>query len=74
MADFFIHYYRVILLYILLHVVMFFVEWYRHNHCNMKWCYFLQYHITPLSQFLIVIDFLIAAGFIVNWAFEPACK
>ena len=66
---------RAVFVWILLHIILFFVEWYRYKHSNLSWFGFKNNGMFFLTQFVWVIDaFMLVVGIIVcvmYWVFLP---
>jgi hypothetical protein len=65
------NWYRLIGLYIVLHIILFFVEWYKYKHSTLSWWGFKRHGMYFLSYFLLAIDILIVVSLIVLWALWP---
>ena len=64
-------FYRIIGLYILLHIVLFFVELYRYKHSTMSWYRYKNNGALEITYVLLGIDlFAILIGIMI-WAMEP---
>ena len=65
------NWYRLIGLYIALHVILFFVEWYKYKHSVFSWHGFKNNGMYPLSCVLLALDTLIIISVILLWALRP---
>jgi len=67
---------RLIIVYVVLHVILFFVEWYRYSHSNWSWYGFKNDGMLTITYLVLVIDtFLVAGGIIgavAGWILQPA--
>lgn len=67
---------RLIIVYVILHVILFLVEWYRYSHSNWSWYGFKHDGMLTITYLVLVIDtFLIAGGIIgaiIYWIIQPA--
>ena len=66
---------RLIIVYVVLHVILFFVEWYRYSHSHWSWYGFKNDGMLTITYLVLVIDtFLFAGGIIaaiVYWILRP---
>lgn len=65
------NWYRVIGIYIALHVILFFVERYKYKHSNLSWRRFEEDSMYGLTYMLIYIDIILVIGAIILWALWP---
>lgn len=68
------NWYRIIELYIALHIILFFVEWYKYKHSSNSWWGFKNHGMYPLTCILIALDTLIVISVIIMWAISPLLK
>ena len=64
-----------IIVYVVLHVILFFVEWYRYSHSSWSWYGFKNNGMLWTTYIVLAIDtYLIAAiiiGAIIYWILQP---
>lgn len=65
------NWYRVIGLYIALHVVLFLVECYKYKHSHLSWIGFKEHEMYSLTYLLVFFDMLLVIGAIILWAIRP---
>lgn len=67
---------RLIIVFVVLHIILFFVEWYRYSHSNWSWYGFKNDGMLTITYLVLVIDtFLVAFGIIGAvgyWILQPA--
>ena len=67
---------RLIIVYVILHIILFFVEWYRYSHSNWSWYGFKNNGMLDITCIVLVIDtFLLVCGIIGAvgyWILKPA--
>ena len=68
------NWYRVIGLYIVLHIVLFFMEWYKYKHSNWSWLGFKRNGMYELTYCLIFIDMVFITLAIIVWALWPVIE
>ena len=62
---------RLIFVYVLLHIICFFVEWYRFTHSNWSWKGFKDNGMLDISYILMISDILGSIAFVVYWILQP---
>lgn len=65
------NWYRVIGLYIALHIILFIVEWYKYKHSTLSWYGFKEDGMYAITYLLIFFDILLIIGTILMWAIWP---
>lgn len=65
------NWYRIIFLYILLHVISFIVEVYRYKHSNWNLKFFIKDEMMTMTYILLIIDALVATVIVIVWAVKP---
>ena len=65
------NWYRVIGLYIALHIILFIVEWYKYKHSTFSWYGFKEDGMYAITYLLIFFDMLLIIGTILTWAIWP---
>ena len=65
------NWYRIIGLYIALHIILFLVERYKYKHSNLSWVGFKEYGMYSFTYLLIYLDMLLVIGAIILWAIWP---
>jgi len=65
------NWYRIIGLYIALHIILFIVEWYKYKHSTFSWWGFKEYGMYAFTYLLIFFDILLVIGIIFIWAIWP---
>lgn len=65
------NWYRIIFLYIALHVISFIVEVYRYKHSHWNLKYFISDEMTTMTYILLVFDLIAVILLILIWAFAP---
>lgn len=67
---------RLIIVYVVLHVILFLVEWYRYSHSNWSWYGFKNDGMLTITYLVLVIDTFLVAGGIIGavayWIIQPA--
>lgn len=67
---------RLIIVYVVLHVILFFVEWYRYSHSHWSWYGFKNDGMRTITYLVLVIDTFLVAGGIIGavayWILQPA--
>ena len=67
---------RLIVVYVILHIILFFVEWYRYSHSNWSWYGFKNDGMLTITYLVVVIDTFLVAGGIIGavayWILQPA--
>ena len=70
--------FRFIVVWIVLHIILFFVERYRYKHSNWSWYGFKNIGMLDITYFIICIDiisfFTGIAMLIGSWIFQPIIK
>lgn len=65
------NWYRLIGLYIILHIILFCMECYKYKHSTFSWYGFKENGMYAISYFLIFIDVIVICGAILIWAIWP---
>ena len=65
------NWYRIIGLYIALHIILFIVEWYKYKHSTFSWYGFKEHGMYAITYLLIFFDKLLIIGAILIWAIWP---
>ena len=67
--------FRFILFWGLIHIVLFFAEWYRYKHGNWSWSNFRRHGMLDITCIVFAVDIItVAIGFvggIIHWIFSP---
>lgn len=67
--------FRLIFVWFMLHIILFFVEWYRYKHCGLSWDGFKMYGMLGITYDVLFADFVLCmfaiAGGLLYWIFEP---
>ena len=64
-------YLRLIGAYIALHIILFFVEWYRFKHSNWSWFGFKNDGMLGITYTLLFLDIMVVVGSIIIWCLIP---
>lgn len=62
---------RLIGAYIALHIILFFVEWYRFTHSNWSWYGFKNDGMLGITYVLVLLDGTIAVVALAMWCLRP---
>lgn len=66
---------RFSIVWLVLHIILFFIEWYRYKKSNLSWRYFNNFKMFEITKFTLFLDgtcFIISiAGLIIYWIFQP---
>ena len=73
MEDFH-NWYRIIGLYVALHVILFLIEWYKYKHSNLSWYGFKEHGMYGISFILVFFDIIMVLCAIIGWAVWPIIK
>ena len=65
------NWYRIIGLYIALHIILFIVEWYKYKNSTLSWYGFKEDGMYAITYLLIFFDMLLIIGAILIWAIWP---
>ena len=65
------NWYRIIFLYVMLHVISFIIEVYRYKHSHWNFRYFIQDGMTTMTYILLVWDLVFGIIMILVWAVKP---
>lgn len=65
------NWYRLIGLYIALHVILFLMEWYKYKHSHFSWWGFKEHGMYAFTYLLVFFDMLLIIGAILLWAVWP---
>lgn len=65
------NWYRLIGLYVVLHIILFCVEWYKYKNSTFSWYEFKENGMYAVSYLLIFFDILLIFGTIILWAIWP---
>ena len=65
------NWYRIIGLYIALHVILFLVERYKYKHSHLSWWGFKEHGMYGFTYLLVFFDMLLIIGAIILWAIWP---
>lgn len=68
------NWYRIIFLYVMLHVISFIVEVYRYKHSHWNFRYFIYDGMTTMTYLLLTFDLFAVIVMIHVWAFTPLIK
>jgi len=70
--------FRFIIVWIILHIILFFVERYKYKHSNWSWYGFKNYGMFDITYIVLIIDVI---GFVLGiimligiWIFQPIIK
>lgn len=64
-------YFRLICLFIIMHIIFFIVEVLRYKNNNWNLKYFIENELTTISYLLLIIDTLILIAIVVFWVMQP---
>lgn len=66
---------RFLIVWVSLHIILFFVEWYRYKHCGWSWRDFKRLGMLDITYIVLFIDtfcYVVAiASILLYWIFEP---
>lgn len=68
------NWYRIIGLYVALHVILFLIEWYKYKHSPLNWYGFKKHGMYDISYFLVFLDIILVMCAIIGWAVWPIIK
>ena len=70
--------FRFVIVWTILHIILFFVEWYKYKHSNWSWHGFKNYGMFDITYIVLTIDVmgfvLVIIMLIGVWIFQPIIK
>lgn len=67
--------FRFLIVWASLHIILFFVEWYRYRNCDLSWYGFKKLGMLDITYTVLCVDKLLytfaMAGGLLYWIFEP---
>jgi len=70
--------FRFSIVWLVLHIILFFIEWYRYKKSNLSWRYFRNVKMLEITKFTLFLDgmclIISIVGLIMYWIFQPLLK
>lgn len=64
--------FRFAIVWIVLHILLFFIEWYRYKNSPFNFKWFLKNEMTILTYLILIIDILFFIGkYLIFWILQP---
>ena len=67
--------FRFAIVWIVLHILLFFIEWWRYKHNNLNFKYFWEYGMMDTTCGILIVDITVGIilifGFSMKWILQP---